>query len=138
MNPQQIFLVQSSFASVVPIADAASVIFYDELFEGDPSLRPLFKDDITEQRRKLMMMLGMAVNGLSNWDATSAVVRSLGERHVGYGVQKSHYDTVGAALIATLEKGLGDAFTPEVRDAWIACYGLVSTEMIDAMDAAAA
>lgn len=137
MNPQQIFLVQSSFASVAPIADAASVIFYDELFERDPSLRPLFKDDLTEQRRKLMMMLGMAVNGLGDWDATSAVVRSLGQRHGGYGVQKSHYDTVGAALIATLEKGLGDAFTPEVRDAWTACYGLVSAEMIDAMDAAA-
>ncbi|MEO7122114.1 MAG: globin family protein [Lacisediminihabitans sp.] len=137
MNPQQILLVQSTFAQVAPIADVASAIFYDELFTRDPSLRPLFKDDITEQRRKLMMMLGMAVNGLSDWKATSAAVRSLGERHVGYGVERSHYDTVGAALIATLGKGLGEAFTPEVQDAWVACYGIVSGEMVDAMEAAA-
>jgi hemoglobin-like flavoprotein len=136
MDQHQIDLVQGTFAQVVPIADAASTIFYDELFERDPSLRPLFKDDLTEQRRKLMMMLGMAVNGLNDLEATVPIVRDLGARHAGYGVLPEHYDTVGAALIATLEKGLGAAFTPEVRGAWIACYTLVAGQMKEAMAAA--
>lgn len=138
MNSRQINLVQSTFAAVVPIADMASGIFYDELFALDPGLRALFNEDLTEQRRKLMMMLGAAVNGLSDWEATVAVVRDLGARHAGYQVQPAHFDAVGAALLATLEKGLGDAFTPEVQEAWAGCYLLVSSEMKDAMSVAAA
>lgn len=138
MNPQQIDLVQTTFAAVVPIADTASAIFYDELFERDPGLRPLVKDDLTDQRGKLMTMLGAAVSGLSHWDATSRVVRSLGARHAGYGVEPSHFDTVGAALLATLGRGLGDAFTSDVEAAWTAFYVEVSSVMLSAMSEAAA
>jgi hemoglobin-like flavoprotein len=136
MNPQEIELVKSSFAKVAPIADAAAVIFYDELFERDPKLRSLFAEDMTEQRRKLMMMLGTAVNGLDDWGSVAGHVSTLGERHVSYGVTSDDYDTVGAALIETLSKGLGDEFTPDVREAWIACYTVVSGAMLDAAESA--
>jgi hemoglobin-like flavoprotein len=138
MDQRQIDLVQSTFAEVKPIADTASQIFYDELFALDPSLRPLFKDDLTEQRTKLMTMLGLAVDGLDDWDLAAEVVRGLGARHAAYGVRPEHFDTVGAALLATLAKGLGDAFTPEVEEAWTDCYVLVSSEMKDAMAALSA
>ena len=78
----------------------------------------MFKGDMTEQRRKLMQMLTAAVKGLPRLDRLVPVVEDLGRRHVGYGVRDEHYDTVGAALIWTLEKGLGSAFTPDVKDAW--------------------
>jgi len=132
MNPAQQTLVQTSFAKVAPIADLASAIFYEELFERDPKLRALFKEDMTEQRQKLMAMLATAVAHVGNWAAISGAVRALGKRHAGYGVAPADYDTVGAALLATLEKGLGNAFTPEVRDAWAACIALVAGEMLDA------
>jgi hemoglobin-like flavoprotein len=132
MTPVQQILVQESFAKVVPIADVAATLFYEGLFQRDPSLRPLFKEDMTEQRRKLMAMLGTAVANLGNWERIAAAVQALGRRHVTYGVTPAHYDTVGQALIATLEKGLGDGFTPEVREAWLSCYAAVAAEMTGA------
>jgi hemoglobin-like flavoprotein len=131
MTPEHQDLVQESFKKIAPIADQAAVIFYDELFSRDPSLRPMFSDDMTEQRRKLMAMLGTAVANLKSWDAIEAAIRTLGTRHVTYGVKPSQYETVGAALIATLEKGLGEGFTHETRDAWVACYTAVSSEMLN-------
>ncbi|MFC8801722.1 globin family protein [Promicromonospora sp. NPDC057138] len=138
MEQHHIDHVQRTFAQVAPIADVAATLFYDDLFERDPSLRSMFPEDLTEQRKKLMMVLGVAVNGLSNWSGTSAAVRELGSRHAGYGVTEDHFPTVGAALLATLEKGLGDDFTPEVREAWTECYGLVSGEMRAGLLSAAA
>jgi hemoglobin-like flavoprotein len=132
MTPAQQTLVQSSFAKVAPIADLAATIFYEELFGRDPRLRALFKEDMAEQRQKLMAMLAIAVAHVGDWAAISGAVRALGKRHAGYGVEPADYGTVGAALIATLEKGLGDGFTPEVRDAWEACIALVAGEMLDA------
>jgi len=93
-------------------------------------LRLLFKEDMTEQRQKLMSMLGTAVANLRNWDRIAAAIQALGKRHVSYGVAPADYETVGASLIATLEKGLGDDFTPEVRDAWVACYAAIVAEML--------
>jgi hemoglobin-like flavoprotein len=130
-NSQKV-LVQESFAAVVPIADDAAALFYRRLFELDPSLERMFKGDMTEQRRKLMQMLTAAVKGLDRLDQLVPVVEDLGRRHVGYGVADEHYDTVGAALLWTLEKGLGSAFTPEVKDAWIAVYGLLAGTMKNA------
>jgi len=132
MTPEEQTLVKSSFAKVAPIADAAATLFYDELFERDPALRSLFKPDMTEQRQKLMAMLGTAVANLGEWEKISAAVKALGRRHVGYGVKASDYPTVGAALIATLEKGLGADFTPQVRAAWLACIDKVAGEMLSA------
>jgi len=132
MTPEQQTLVKNSFAKVAPIADAAATLFYDELFRLDPGLRSLFKEDLTDQRQKLMAMLATAVANLGEWEKISAAVKALGRRHVGYGVKASDYPTVGAALIATLEKGLGADFTPQVRAAWLACIDKVAGEMLSA------
>ncbi len=129
MTPEQRVIVQTSFAKVAPIADQAATLFYESLFERDPRLRTLFKEDMTEQRQKLMTMLGTAIANLRQWDKFAPAVRALGERHVAYGVSPADYETVGTALIATLEKGLGDEFTQDVREAWVACYAAIKSEM---------
>ena len=112
MTPSQKSLVQQTFAQVVPIADQAAALFYGRLFELDPSLRPLFKSDIRAQGQKLMQMIGYAVSKLDAPDELTLAVEGLGRKHVGYGVKDADYGTVGAALLWTLEKGLGAAFTP--------------------------
>jgi hemoglobin-like flavoprotein len=129
VTPTQKTLVQATFASIAPIADDAAALFYRRLFELDPSLRAMFRGDMTEQRRKLMNMIGAAVKGLDRLDQLVPVVQDLGRRHAGYGVEDRHYDTVGAALLWTLEKGLGPAFTPVVKDAWATVYGLLASTM---------
>ena len=129
MNQKQIDLVQQTFADVKPIAQAAAELFYDRLFTLDPTLRPMFKSDMRQQGAMLMSMIGAAVNGLRNLDALVPVVRKLGARHVGYGVRTQDYATVGSALLWTLEQGLGPKFTPDVRDAWAAAYGLLADVM---------
>jgi hemoglobin-like flavoprotein len=125
-------LVQDSFDSIAPIADDAAALFYRRLFELDPSLRTMFRGDMAEQRRKLMNMIGAAVRGLDRLEQLVPVVQDLGRKHVGYGVEDRHYDTVGAALLWTLEKGLGSGFTPEVKEAWAAVYGLLASTMQNA------
>ena len=130
MNPTQIKLVQDSFAKVAPISEQAAELFYDRLFEVAPSVRAMFPDDMTEQRKKLMMMLAAVVNGLDNLDSILPVASALAKRHVSYGAQAAHYPVVGSALLWTLEKGLGDAWTPELAEAWTAAYGTLSGYMI--------
>lgn len=134
MTPEQVSLVQGSWAQVAPIKEAAAGMFYNRLFELDPSLRQLFRGDMAEQGRKLMAMIGVVVGALGKLDTIVPAVKDLGRRHGGYGVQPEHYGTVAAALLWTLEKGLGDAFTPEVKQAWVAAYTLLA----DTMKAAAA
>ena len=129
MNSEQINLVQSTFKDVHPIAAVAAELFYGRLFTLDPSLRPLFKGDMVHQGRMLMAMLNSAVNGLTNLDAMVPVVRQLGARHVKYGVRDEHYATVGSALLWTLERGLGEKFTPEVCEAWTVAYELLAGVM---------
>lgn len=133
MTPEQVTMVQDSFAKVKPIADDAAKMFYAKLFELDADLKPLFKGDMEEQGRKLMGMINTVVNGLSNLESIVPAVQNLGKRHVGYGVEDSHYDTVAAALLDTLGKGLGDEFTEEVKGAWVSAY----TILADTMKAAA-
>ena len=132
LTDTQIALVQKSFAVIAPIADDAAVLFYQRLFEIDPSLKSMFRGDMAEQRRKLMQMLTAAVKGLQRLDRLVPVLEDLGRRHIGYGVTDQHYDTVGAALLWTLEKGLGRAFTPEAKEAWTAVYGLLANTMRNA------
>lgn len=129
MTPQQIALVQDSFRKVMPIADTAAAMFYARLFELDPSLRQLFKGDLRKQGMMLMSMIASAVRGLTDPNALIPVLHALGRRHSGYGVVDAHYTTVAAALLWTLEQGLGDAFTPETREAWISAYSLMSSVM---------
>ena len=129
MNPESQRLVRESFAKVAPIAPAAAAMFYDRLFVLDPTLRPLFKGDMAEQGRKLMTMIGVAVANLGRLDVIVPTVRELGRRHAGYGVQQSHYDTVGTALVWTLEQGLGSDFTPATRQAWVEAYTILAGTM---------
>lgn len=129
MTPEKVALVQSSFRKVAPIADTAADIFYARLFEIAPEVRSLFPEQMGDQKKKLMQMLAMAVNNLHQVETIVPAVQDLGRRHVAYGVRDAHYDTVGAALLFTLEKGLGEDWTPEVADAWTETYGLVATTM---------
>jgi hemoglobin-like flavoprotein len=132
MTPEQKNLVQESFAKVAPIAETAADLFYGRLFELDPTLKPLFKGDMKEQGRKLMLMIGTAVKGLDDLGAIVSAVQALGVRHKKYGVKDEYYGTVAAALLWTLEKGLGDAFTPATKEAWTVVYGILATTMKDA------
>src|SRR5579871_1026805 len=107
MTPDQVKLVQQSFAMVAPIADQAAVIFYDRLFEVAPAVKAMFPADMTEQRKKLMATLAVVVGGLSNLESILPAASALAIRHVGYGARPEHYPVVGSTLLWTLEKGLG-------------------------------
>jgi hemoglobin-like flavoprotein len=130
MTPEQVKLIQDSFAKVAPIADTAAEIFYDRLFAVAPQVRPLFPDDMTEQRRKLMATLAVVVNGLTDLDAILPAASALAKRHVAYGAEPAHYPVVGEALLWTLARGLGPGWTPEVATAWTGAYAMLSEFMI--------
>lgn len=130
MTPDQISLVQDSFKKVVPIADVAADLFYGRLFEIAPEVKPMFRGDIKEQGRKLMATLGVVVTGLTRLETVLPAASTLARKHVDYGVKAEHYTPVGAALLWTLEKGPGDAWTPELADAWGSAYGTLSNFMI--------
>ncbi len=132
MTPQQIALVKDSWQKVVPIKDTAAELFYNKLFTLDPAVKTLFKGDMKEQGRKLMAMIATAVNALDKLDTIVPAVQDLGRRHGGYGVKPAHYDTVAAALLWTLGQGLGDAFTDEVKQAWVEAYTILATTMQNA------
>ncbi|MEE7451128.1 hemin receptor [Methylobacterium radiotolerans] len=137
MTPEQVRLVQDSFAKVRPIAGTAADLFYGRLFEIAPRVRDLFPGDMTEQKQKLMAMLGLAVANLNRPDTVVPALQDLGRKHAAYGAQDSHYAPVGAALLWTLEQGLGPDFTPEVREAWAETYALVAGVMKQAAAGAA-
>jgi hemoglobin-like flavoprotein len=126
MDPTQIELVQESFAKVAPISEMAAMLFYDRLFQIAPTLRAMFPADMTDQRRKLMATLAAVVNGLGNIESVLPAASALARHHVGYGAKPAHHPVVGGALLWTLEKELGDAWRPEVADAWTAAYGTLS------------
>src|SRR6201992_2250362 len=130
MTPDQVQLVQQSFSKVAPISDQAAILFYDRLFEVAPQVKAMFPTDLREQRKKLMATLAVVVGGLGNIETVLPAASALAKRHVGYGAKPEHYPVVGGALLWTLEKGLGDDWTPEVAHAWIAAYGTLSGFMI--------
>jgi len=132
MSPAQIALVQSSFEKIAPMASDAAALFYDRLFRTLPEVRPLFNGDMEEQGRKLMATLGAVVRSLDRLDDVLPAAKALAIRHVNYGVRPDHYAPVGAALLWTLEQGLGADFTPETAAAWRAAYTALSAEMIQA------
>ena len=138
MTPEQVTMVQASFEKVAPIADKAADIFYDRLFEISPDVRPLFPADMSRQKEVLMQTIGTAVQNLHQVETILPVVKELGVKHVGYGVKDEHYDTVGAALLFTLEKGLGDDWNDDLKDAWTETYETVAGVMKGAAAEAAA
>jgi hemoglobin-like flavoprotein len=137
MNPDSIHLVRSTFAQVRPIANTAATLFYERLFNLDPSLRQLFPDDLGPQKHALMAALGAAIERLDRPAELVPLVEQLGVRHAGYGVQAAHYATVGEALMWTLQRGLGPAFTAEARVAWLDVFQLLATTMQAAVARAA-
>ena len=132
MTPEQISKVQETWSAVTPIAGKAADLFYDRLFNLEPKLKELFPEDLTEQKKKLMSMIARVVSALRDLPSVVPAIQELGRRHVGYGVTKEDYAIVGSALLWTLEQGLGAAWTPEVKDAWVAAYTVLSNTMIAA------
>jgi hemoglobin-like flavoprotein len=129
----QIALVQSSFRHVLPIADTAGLLFYERVFTLAPGTRTLFDDDIRPQAKRTMAAVKTAVDGLGDLDVVGPFLIRLGARHVRYGVRHEHFDVVGEALLWTLEQGLGERFTPEVRDAWVAAWDVIAGAMREGM-----
>ena len=138
MTSRQIELVQSSFKSVRPILDSATLMFYDRLFELDPSLRKLFHTAREEQARKLADMLVLVIDGLAHPEEILGNIKALGLRHIGYGVLSEHYTTVGESLLWTLRTGLGEGFTPGTEDAWKSAYMFLASAMQRATSAGSA
>lgn len=133
MDETQIAMVQDSFAKVIPIKDAAAELFYADLFETAPEVKSYFAtSDMQDQGQKLMATLGVVVNGLRDLDMIVPAAQALAIRHVDYGVKAEDYGKVGASLLRTLEKGLGDDFSPDTADAWAAAFTLLSTTMVAA------
>ena len=132
LTNDEVAIVQGTWAKVVPIAEMAATIFYDRLFETAPEVRALFPDDLTEQKKKLMQMIGTAVGRAHHLEQVIPALQELGRRHLRYGAEPEHYAVVGESLLWTLGRGLGHEFTPEVRDAWAKVYGLLARTMIDA------
>jgi len=137
MNDHTIHLVKESFDLVEPIAPQAAELFYSNLFARDPSLRGLFRSDMLAQGEKLMQMISVAVSKLDQPQVLMPVLQRLGQRHADYGVRDEHYDTVGAAFLATLAQGTGVAFTEEVREAWVEVYAELANTMKEAARVAA-
>jgi hemoglobin-like flavoprotein len=129
----QIALVQSSFRHVLPIAEEAGLLFYERIFTLAPGTRALFGDDIRTQAQRTMAAVNTAVDGLGDVDVVFPFLVRLGARHVRYGVRHEHFDVVGAALLWTLEQGLGEHFTPPVRDAWVAAWDVIAGAMREGM-----
>jgi hemoglobin-like flavoprotein len=130
MTPEQVKAIQDSFAKVAPISEQAAALFYGRLFEIAPAVKPLFRGDMKEQGKKLMATLAVVVNGLSNLESVLPAASALAKRHVDYGVKAADYTPVGAALLWTLEKGLGEHWTPDLAAAWTDAYTLLSGYMI--------
>jgi hemoglobin-like flavoprotein len=133
MTAAQVELVQSSFRQVLPIADAAGVLLYERIFTLAPSTRTLFDADIRPQAARLMAAVNAAVDGLQDLDTVGPFLVKLGARHVRYGVRPEHFDVGGEALLWTLQQGLGEAFTPDLRDAWSAAWSIIAHAMTAGM-----
>jgi hemoglobin-like flavoprotein len=134
MTVNQITLVKNSWQIVAGIDQlVVGNLFYTQLFLETPELQRLFKGDLADQSRKLLTMLTVVVKGLDKLDTLKTAIQQLAIRHKGYGVKDEHFAKVGAALLWTLEQGLGDAFDAPTKEAWVECYTILSDIMIDAM-----
>lgn len=136
MTPEQVNLIKDSFRKVLPTAGVAADLFYDHLFEIAPEVRPLFRDDLVAQKKKLIAMLATVVTNLHELDKIAPAVEDLGKRHVAYGVTAKHFEPVGAALLWTLGEILGADFAPPVKTAWTEAYVILAELMSGAAPAA--
>jgi len=139
MTPKQVAMIQTSWSEVEPISDTVATLFYERLFDLDPTLRRLFRrTDMVQQRKILMQTLAVVVRSLDRVEQLIPALEGLGRRHAGYGVRASHYDTFGEALLWTLRERLGDTFTLELREAWAEAYYTLASVMIGAASGEAA
>ncbi len=129
MTPRQIELVQSSLNVIRPNLESVAMTFYDRVFELDPIFRPMFRGPREDRARKVAHVLTIVVQGLSRPQQILGAVEELGRRHLAYGARPEHYAVFGAALLWTLQTTLGDAFTPDLRDAWASAYLFLSSTM---------
>ena len=133
MTPRQIDLIRASWTAVEPDAEHVASKFYERLYELDPVLRRLFaKTDMTAQGRIVMQTFKVIVASLDDFDTIIPFIQALGRVHARYGVRDEHYDTVGAALMWTLDRMLGARFDDETSDAWATAYDVLATAMIEA------
>jgi hemoglobin-like flavoprotein len=130
MTEQQILLVKNSWSYVVVQSEEAGQLFYQRLFEVAPAVRHLFKGDSKEQARKLMNMVTLIVTKLEKMDDIMNEIKLLAQRHAHYGAEPAHYLVVGECLLWTLEKGLGEKWNSETRQAWVTVYSTLSGAMI--------
>lgn len=133
--------IRDTWRLVVPIADTAADLFYKRLFELKPAYRSLFPEQLEPQKRKLIAMLAFTVKSLdypdSAWRDTVSedsdlflILLALGRRHTDlYKIPDESYETVGQALLWTLDYGLGKKFTPEAQAAWGRVYQLLAMTM---------
>jgi hemoglobin-like flavoprotein len=129
VTPQQVELVKKTWVMVVPISDKAAELFYGRLFELEPEYRAMFKGDMMDQGKKLMKTINIAVESLDDVEPLIPTLKQMGADHAGYGVKERDYNVVGASLLWTLEQGLGDAYTDEVKNAWGAVYEVLASVM---------
>lgn len=132
VSARQKQLVQQTLRQIAPLAETASALFYMRLFELDPSLRAVFTPDLQVQSRKLLSMIAYNRDGLEYSETLILSLTQLGRRFAENGLIPSDYETIGNALLWTLARGLGAAFTAEVREAWEVVYGLLSEVAIEA------
>jgi hemoglobin-like flavoprotein len=136
MTPEQITLVQSSFERLGPDLPAVTARFYQEVFQRDPSLRPLFPSDMAELRVKFAQKLTEIVQAMPRLGELLAHTRALGARHVGYGVRATDYQTVGDSLIAAIAGVIGEDFDAATREAWELAFNIVAETMLEGAAAA--
>ncbi len=129
LSPEQIKLIRESWHRVLVIKEDVAALFYTRLFELDPSVRALFKGRLDFQGEKLMTTLNVVVNSLEDLTAVEAMLQAMGKRHIIYGVQAAHYETVGVALLWALRHSIGEEFSSETEEAWLTAYGLIATKM---------
>ncbi|CAM9670726.1 unnamed protein product [Discosporangium mesarthrocarpum] len=125
--------IKRTFALVEPIAATAATLFYGRLWDVYPETKGLFEDtDMESQKEKLMKTLGVAVSMLNDLDGLVPILQDLGRRHIDYGVKANMYPMVMESLLWTLEKGLGEEWTPEAAAAWGWVLGVIQGVCIDA------
>lgn len=129
LSPRQVTLIRQTIVRVLPRTTEFANLFYDRLFDVAPSVRPLFLGDTAAQGKKLLDTLDVFTSDLTNVDVLRPAMKRLGARHESYGTRPEHYGVVESVLLWTFERMLGEAFTPEVREAWQAAYTLLATEM---------
>ncbi|MEM6478215.1 MAG: globin domain-containing protein [Pseudomonadota bacterium] len=136
MTPEEARHVTFSFGRVFPYRGKLTTRFYEELFEAAPEARALFPADMTGQKEKLAHTLNSVVTNLAKLDSILDAVRALGARHVGYGATAAHYEIVGISLVTALKAVTPGGLSEQEEKAWIAAYGIISSAMLDAGNAA--